>query len=138
MFATATSPDTDDTFHMVIEKLPAENGWDWIAWKSGRPKLQKAGIALSLKLATAFTQKAAGELFMRQISEYSTANKKETDIEQSLISDDFRIAAERAREVWGNKIWNQISTREQCEAIYKEIRAMDKERAALPKKETTH
>jgi hypothetical protein len=48
------------------------------------------------------------------------------------MSDDFQIAYERARERVGEDIWLRMSSRDQVDAIYRELRALDAERAATP------
>jgi hypothetical protein len=44
------------------------------------------------------------------------------------MSDDFQIAAERARKRIGERIWNQLSIHDRATAIYEELRDLDAER----------
>jgi hypothetical protein len=46
------------------------------------------------------------------------------------VTDDVRIAAERARQKVGESLWKVLSTREQTDAIYRELRIVDAERIA--------
>ncbi|MGD0431769.1 MAG: response regulator [Acetobacteraceae bacterium] len=46
------------------------------------------------------------------------------------MSDDFCVAAERALLCSGTLAWGQLSTREQADAIYRELRALDSEHVA--------
>jgi hypothetical protein len=46
------------------------------------------------------------------------------------MSDDFQVAAGRARDRYAEQIWNAMSFREQTIAIYEELRALDAERIA--------
>jgi hypothetical protein len=47
------------------------------------------------------------------------------------MPDDFQIAAERARQRMGQRIWDTMSTHERATVIYRELGALDAERAAL-------
>jgi hypothetical protein len=45
-----------------------------------------------------------------------------------LTADDFQAAYERARKRFGEEAWQQLSTHDQSDAIYEELRALDAER----------
>jgi hypothetical protein len=44
------------------------------------------------------------------------------------VPDDIQIAYERARRLFGAMIWKLLTSHEQADAIYKELRALDAER----------
>ena len=46
------------------------------------------------------------------------------------MSNDFKIAHERARLRAGDLVWTNMSAKGQSDAIYAELRALDQERAA--------
>ena len=43
------------------------------------------------------------------------------------MSESFQIAAERARERFGQEKWDKLTTQEQAAAIYQELRELDAE-----------
>jgi hypothetical protein len=45
-----------------------------------------------------------------------------------FMSDDFRIAVERARDRVGENVWRGMSLHDQADAIYQELRDIDAER----------
>ena len=45
------------------------------------------------------------------------------------MSDDFKVAANRAAMRFPAGLWERMSTHEQANAIYEELRALDMERA---------
>ena len=49
------------------------------------------------------------------------------------VCDDFQVAAERARQRVGNRVWDQMTTHEKAEAIYREMRALDAEHSKQPR-----
>jgi hypothetical protein len=47
-----------------------------------------------------------------------------------MISSDVEIAVDRARRLAGQTVWELLTTHEQTEAIYRELRGLDAERVA--------
>jgi hypothetical protein len=48
------------------------------------------------------------------------------------MPDDFQVAYQRAQDRVGEHTWWQMTSHEQAEAIYREMRALDLERAGPP------
>lgn len=44
------------------------------------------------------------------------------------MPNDFQIAAERARQRFGEKAWDALTSHQRSDAIYKELHAIDAER----------
>jgi hypothetical protein len=52
------------------------------------------------------------------------------EVQRGSVSDDFRIAVERARKRIGERRWMTLSLHAQSTEIYAELRALDSERVA--------
>ena len=47
-------------YHLVVERLPTNNGWDWTVWRPGdAPELSRHGYAPGLATAMAAAEEVA-------------------------------------------------------------------------------
>ena len=60
LFATLVGRRGRAHYHLVVERLPTENGWDWTVWRVGeRPGLCQHGCAPAVATALAAAEGAA-------------------------------------------------------------------------------
>jgi hypothetical protein len=45
--------------YLVVERLPASNGWDWAVWQSDKPRILRRGRAPSAHVAATAAEAAA-------------------------------------------------------------------------------
>ena len=60
MYADLVSRRGQEHYHLVVERLPANNGWDWTVWRPGdAPELSQHGYAPGLVTAMAAAEAVA-------------------------------------------------------------------------------
>lgn len=126
-YATVAADPAPAMLRLVVERLPSADSWRWTIWRSGRSSTRLTGQTLSETLSMAFAAKAAERLLASGARLTATGGPAREVIP---VADEFQIAAERARIATRDVPWDALSAREQAEAIYREQRAMDAERAA--------
>ena len=128
-FATVTDHRAQTDLHLVVERLPTADGWDWAIWHPYGPAIRQDGRTLSSTLSMAFAAKAAERAFV-WATEAETLEVEHTPVGRTVLPDDFQIAADRARAASGGRPWEKLTLHEQAEAIYRELRVIDEDRAA--------
>ena len=132
-FATAMDYRTGIDLHMVVEKLPRADAWDWTVWSPDRRKVARSGNTLTLRLAMALAENAANGLIRSGMAKDLTGGELVCYPGMPPPSDDFQIATERARKSIGERNWEHAGLSERSNAIYAELRALDAERMSQPK-----
>jgi hypothetical protein len=63
MFATLDGRRGSARYHLIVEPLPADNGWDWTVWRSGdAPEFSRHGYSPGLVSAIAAAEAVAERL----------------------------------------------------------------------------
>lgn len=61
LFAAAINDDAQIRYHLLVESLPNDSGWDWTVWRPGdAPDAAHHGIASSAVEAMRAAERAVG------------------------------------------------------------------------------
>jgi hypothetical protein len=126
-FATVTHRGR---INLVVEYLPTSNQCDWVVWKHGSASFVRSKNDLPVPNAIAAAERAAKTMLISDslVVWCEPQMQEHTGIIQ--MSDDFKVAANRAAMRFPAGTWERMSTHEQANAIYEELRALDMERAS--------
>jgi hypothetical protein len=60
IFATILARRGSERYHLIVERLPADDGWDWTVWRRGdAPELSRHGHSPGLVTALAAAEMVA-------------------------------------------------------------------------------
>ncbi|HTI82470.1 MAG TPA: hypothetical protein VL614_18615 [Acetobacteraceae bacterium] len=66
IFATLLARRGGARYHLIVERLPTDNGWDWTVWRRGdAPELSRHGYSPGLVTAIAAAEAVAQHLGAR-------------------------------------------------------------------------
>jgi len=114
--------------HFIVELLPESEECDWLVWKHDSSSIKRSRKPRPVSMAMAEAEQAARTMLMDAVRLVWHDTEPSESPGSTQMTESFKIAAGRAQAAFPADVWRRMSTHEQADELYNQLRILDLER----------